>query len=336
MISSSPAGYQVAGPLGAPIVLDMFVDLLCPDCAAAWPNIQSVIGYYQSNISVNVHLFPLPYHTYAFVAARSGSITLAALESPDEAAQKKAYNEVFTWFFENQQQFWNDATASDSQTTVTALIGDALVKAGFITEAEFNAGIADDNTDENTRVSWKYACSRSVLGTPTFLVNVRRHGTTHGSSCANRAESQRERGRHERRLTEFVLPVLYLLSSQGVSVSGDPSWNLAAWRQVLDPLLAPPTTQLQRRAAPKASAPLCHKRAFTTRTFVHSADACPVGEPVCTYLPGKFECCLNGHHTKRQTRCDQADDTKLHTKPLRRPTSMLTLVCCCSPQLMTA
>lgn len=36
-------GFQIGAPIGAPIQFDAFVDLLCPDCAAAWPNIQAVM-----------------------------------------------------------------------------------------------------------------------------------------------------------------------------------------------------------------------------------------------------------------------------------------------------
>lgn len=33
------------------------------------------------------------------------------------------------------------------------------------------AGLKDRSNDLATRVSWKYACSRAVAGTPTFFVN---------------------------------------------------------------------------------------------------------------------------------------------------------------------
>lgn len=101
-------------------------------------------------------------------------------------------------------------------------------------------------------MSWKFACSKGVLGTPTFFVN-------------------------------------------GVFVNGDPSWTLADWRQVLDPLLQPQPSQTKlaamKPAAAKKSA--CKKqRAFHTRRF--TLGACPAGEPVCNYSPGKTECCYPG------------------------------------------
>lgn len=36
---------------------------------------------------------------------------------------------------------------------------------------EFIVALNDRNNDLNTRASWKYGCSRSIAGTPIFLVN---------------------------------------------------------------------------------------------------------------------------------------------------------------------
>jgi len=33
------------------------------------------------------------------------------------------------------------------------------------------SGLNDPNQDWNTRVSWKYSCSRAITGTPQFLIN---------------------------------------------------------------------------------------------------------------------------------------------------------------------
>lgn len=35
----------------------------------------------------------------------------------------------------------------------------------------FAAGLKDRSNDLATRVSWKYACSRAVAGTPTYFIN---------------------------------------------------------------------------------------------------------------------------------------------------------------------
>ena len=89
-------GFQIGAPIGAPIQFDVFFDLLCPDCAAAWPNVQAVMQYYASNISVNVHTFPLPYHTHGFLAAQAAHVVL------DQADAPAAPEQFISFMFQNQ------------------------------------------------------------------------------------------------------------------------------------------------------------------------------------------------------------------------------------------
>jgi protein-disulfide isomerase len=42
------SGFGLGGPYTAPIVIDKFADLLCPDCAASWPVTKQVIAHYGS------------------------------------------------------------------------------------------------------------------------------------------------------------------------------------------------------------------------------------------------------------------------------------------------
>lgn len=157
---SSPAG----GVAGAPIEFDFFLDLLCPDCHDAWPNIQSVVTYYGKNINARLHTFPLPYHTWGFLAAQSFHVVNSANSTVA----------AFQWadtLFANQQNFWNGVTSQNTGADVLAQLQKLAVSSGVITAQAFAAGMNDDNLNEETRVSWKYACSRGVLGTPTFFVN---------------------------------------------------------------------------------------------------------------------------------------------------------------------
>lgn len=69
-----PPGYRKGSP-SAPVRLEAFVDLLCPDSKAAWPVIQDVYNSYTGDVlELVVHLFPLPYHTNAFATAQSALV----------------------------------------------------------------------------------------------------------------------------------------------------------------------------------------------------------------------------------------------------------------------
>jgi len=59
------------GEPSAPIHLTAFVDLTCPDSQQAWPTVKKVADIYgPETIQFTVQLFPLPYHTNAFMAAQ--------------------------------------------------------------------------------------------------------------------------------------------------------------------------------------------------------------------------------------------------------------------------
>lgn len=67
-----PLGFiYKGGEQSAPIHLTAFVDLTCPDSQQAWPTIKKVADMYgPQTMQFTVQLFPLPYHTNAFMAAQ--------------------------------------------------------------------------------------------------------------------------------------------------------------------------------------------------------------------------------------------------------------------------
>ena len=67
-----PLGFiYKGGEPSAPIHLTAFVDLTCPDSQQAWPTVKKVADMYgPTTILLTVQLFPLPYHTNAFMAAQ--------------------------------------------------------------------------------------------------------------------------------------------------------------------------------------------------------------------------------------------------------------------------
>ena len=154
-IPSRPDGYGVGGPADAHVVVEMFLDPLCPSSQAAWPTLLQVIQAYGTRIHTRIHTFPLPYHTYSFVASQGlhavANITNRNLDSIFRYATK---------VFENQQMWYNTATQSMSMTQVINSLATFTDKTGIVTKAKFLEGIASPDINEETRISWKYACSR--------------------------------------------------------------------------------------------------------------------------------------------------------------------------------
>ena len=86
MLVASPAAAQPVplpntypgfrwGNVGAPVLIEGFLDLLCPDCSAQFPIVKQVLAHYgPGNVTFVFHVFPLPYHTFAFIAAQGAQV----------------------------------------------------------------------------------------------------------------------------------------------------------------------------------------------------------------------------------------------------------------------
>jgi hypothetical protein len=112
-------------------------------------------------VTYTLHTFPLPYHTYAFRAAQ-GAHVIASLN-----ASAAAVYDYTSLMFANQGDFCGDGL---NQTWVDAHIAQLATQLGYSASA-VAAGLADGNLNEDTRISWKYGCSRTTTGTPHYLVN---------------------------------------------------------------------------------------------------------------------------------------------------------------------
>lgn len=150
------------------VLVEAFIDPLCSDSADAWPVFKKVVQYYQDDLLLIVHPFPLPYHHNAFFACRALHII-------------NKLNSSFTYpllelFFDNQDSFSTSYTIQEAPSSVLKRIVqlavdnfNELLPSEF--ESLFEAGFSDSRTDLATRISFKFGCSRVVVGTPYFFVN---------------------------------------------------------------------------------------------------------------------------------------------------------------------
>ncbi|KAI5385314.1 uncharacterized protein LOC127100483 [Lathyrus oleraceus] len=146
------------------IQIEAFYDPLCPYSAESWPPLQTALDHYDARVSLVVHLLPLPYHDNAFVASRALHIV--------NGLDRSATFPVLKSFFKHQEKFYGAPTRNLSRASVV----DEIVKfvtsvIGNSSETSIKNGFNDTNTDLLTRVSFKYAASRGVSGTPSFYVN---------------------------------------------------------------------------------------------------------------------------------------------------------------------
>ncbi|XP_072014197.1 uncharacterized protein [Amphiura filiformis] len=159
-IPNRPLGFPYAPASQSLVQLDAFLDLTCPYSKASFPVLKEVADHYGStNLGLNVLIFPLPYHRSAWLAAQSTYIV----------------NGMDSWikwmadFFDDQDKFTTDATVDKSDSEIMKMIADVAGK--VVERLTFLSKLLEDEGDSDARIMWKYSCSRTVSGTPQFLVN---------------------------------------------------------------------------------------------------------------------------------------------------------------------
>ncbi|OWM80943.1 uncharacterized protein LOC116193164 [Punica granatum] len=146
------------------IIIEAFLDPVCPDSRDAWWPLKKALDYYGPHVWLVVHLLPLPYHDNAYVASRALHIV--------NSLNSSATFHLLELFFKQQEKFYNDQTLNLSKASIVRLV------AKFATQAVGNSfysaieqGFNDRRTDLKTRVSFKYSTSKGVSATPTFFLN---------------------------------------------------------------------------------------------------------------------------------------------------------------------
>jgi hypothetical protein len=62
--------------------------------------------------------------------------------------------------FRNQDMWYNEATQNMTMSQVIDSLASFAHTAGFVTKDDFLAGMISDEMKRETRISWKYGCSR--------------------------------------------------------------------------------------------------------------------------------------------------------------------------------
>ncbi|XP_058943072.2 uncharacterized protein [Pocillopora verrucosa] len=152
------------GKSNAAIHLSAFLDLTCADSKRVWPMIKKLANKYgPTKIRLTVHFFALAYFDNAFRALKS-VFTVAAYNS----------SLLFPWVddvFKNQDQLKNSArTSTMSPEDIVQVITQMAKRAGILSRV-MSDGLRSHDIEYEARMAWKFACSKAVMGTPTFFLN---------------------------------------------------------------------------------------------------------------------------------------------------------------------
>ncbi|KAJ0967873.1 hypothetical protein J5N97_024790 [Dioscorea zingiberensis] len=146
------------------IMVEAFLDPLCPDSKDSWSPLKQALHYYSPNVSLIVHPFPLPYHSNSYIASR-------ALHIANKINSSTTFP-LLELFFRFQEKYYNDQTLNMTRASIINDITNlAILAVGNSSLPAFKDGFKDPETNTAQIISFKYGCSRGVASTPTFLVN---------------------------------------------------------------------------------------------------------------------------------------------------------------------
>lgn len=148
----------------APIHLDIHFGPLCPDSAEAFPAAKQVATHYGSNLRLTLHMFPLPYHHQAYFTAIGAHVI-------DHVTSKRMTYDWFQAIYSDLDPLSNDATMNMTKNEVMSLLANYAQKCCNISASLFTTHMAEQEFESETRTAWKYSCTRSVSGTPTYFLN---------------------------------------------------------------------------------------------------------------------------------------------------------------------
>ncbi|XP_020595161.1 uncharacterized protein LOC110035268 [Phalaenopsis equestris] len=146
------------------VIIEAFLDPMCPDSRDSWPSLKQTLKFYYPRVSLAVHPFALPYHSNSYASCR-------ALHIANNLNASSAYP-LLDLFFKYQEKYYNEPTYNKSRAFITDHFSKIAEKAvGRGSYSAIKSGFDDSKTDMATRISFKYGCSRGVMGTPYFFVN---------------------------------------------------------------------------------------------------------------------------------------------------------------------
>ena len=254
-IPNRPDGYALSltAPATAPVVLEAFFDLLCPDSKAAWPVVKQLLEHYPQSVYFLMHTFPLPYHTFSFLA-NEGAHVMDALTGGNTTAVR-AYTDLL---FDVQEAYYNPVTLNQSTTQVVERLAKDVQSVYPDNGAFLKRMNSPGDINGETRISWKYGCSRAITGTPTFLLNG-----------------------------------VYIDADASWALS---DWQ-SVIDPLLKHAAARAARSAHRAVAQSATEPAAVLSAVLSKVLPQlprQNETCVNNQTVCDYSPNKFECCLTG------------------------------------------
>jgi hypothetical protein len=163
-IPLSKTGYAFSrGDTTSDVTIDLWIDLGCSDCMNEWPLLTEVYSQYESKVKFSYHLFPLPYHQFAFLLNKS--VFAVGLVSAEEDDVFKFIDAAY--LPENQALVYNSVTADTTYNEMLQIVGGWVANSTSVDFSTYLDAMANNGDAEmNTRYSFKASALAAVYGTP--------------------------------------------------------------------------------------------------------------------------------------------------------------------------
>ncbi|KAG0450513.1 hypothetical protein HPP92_026881 [Vanilla planifolia] len=146
------------------VMVEAFYDPVCPDSRRSWAPLKQALHHYSPRVSLLLHTFALPYHSNSFASCRALHIA--------NWLNKSSTYPLLELFFKHQESYYDEATYSNSRAQISEAFSKLAEEAvGNGSLSAIKSGFNNSRTDRAARISFKYGCSRGVMGTPSFFVN---------------------------------------------------------------------------------------------------------------------------------------------------------------------
>lgn len=143
---------QILGSNSAPVVIEEFSDLECPNCAIISPQIEAVVRENSKLVQLHFYHYPLSIHPFAFVAA----------EAAECAGDQGKFWEFTDLIFQNQTDLNEDFLRN---------VADTLK----LNSKDFKACLEERKYKAKVQAHLTEGQTRNIPGTPTIFVNGERY-----------------------------------------------------------------------------------------------------------------------------------------------------------------
>eukprot|EP00698_Gefionella_okellyi_P004609 TRINITY_DN14214_c0_g1_i1.p1 TRINITY_DN14214_c0_g1~~TRINITY_DN14214_c0_g1_i1.p1 ORF type:complete len:190 (+),score=35.18 TRINITY_DN14214_c0_g1_i1:175-744(+) len=155
---------QLLGSATAPIVVEAFLDYLCPFSKKAYPRLKELVEHYQGQVAVRVINWLQPWHPQCFVVLRGA---MAALQAGGIDAYWRASDQLFDAY----DSFKDEVVATESRVQTEARIAAIVTEKAGVESAAYAAALKDSNLDMLIKFQQRYGRQNAIHVSPSFLIN---------------------------------------------------------------------------------------------------------------------------------------------------------------------